>query len=155
MAKYNEVMELDPRMPYENIDKSIDNHSSSFNVGLVNLESNTETETTNTNIFDTLTWRQLLEITVGCMIMIYLVVKVKQFMKKRNNKKKLSKSVKMSELVKNATSPPSAPPPPPPPPPSFPTNFTIAIPPKKMPLNPVMQMIEYTPAITFPNRLYD
>ena len=39
MAKYNEVMEIEPRMPYENIDKSIDNHSSSFNVGLVNLKT--------------------------------------------------------------------------------------------------------------------
>ena len=95
-----------------------------------------------------------MEITIGCMIIIYLIVKVKQFLKKRNDKKKHSKSVQMSELVKNATSP-SAPPPPPPPAPPFPTNFTIAIPQKKMPLNPVMQMIEDTPAITFPNLLYD
>jgi len=155
MAKYNEVMGIEPKMPRENVDKSIDNHSSSFNLGLVNLENSSETETTTANIYANMTWRQILEITVGCMITIYLVVKIKQFMKKRNDKKKLSKSVKMSEIVKNATSIPSAPPPPPPPPTSFPTNFTIAIPPKKMPIAPLMQMIEDTPAITFPNRLYD
>ena len=158
MEKYNEVMALDPRMPYENIDKidkSIDNHSKSYNLGLVNLENTSESETTTANMYTNMTWRQLVELAVCCMILIYLIVKIKQFIKKRKNKKTISKSMKMSELVKNATSIPSAPPPPPPPPPSFPTNFTIAIPPKKLPIAPIMQMIEDTPAITFPNRLYD
>ena len=164
MKKYNEIMELDGRMPYDNIeeyqqglvDKSIDNHSKSYNLGLVNLENSSESETTTANIYANMTWKQILELVVCCMILIYLIVKIKQFIKKRKNKKTISKSVKMSELVKNATSIPSAPPPPPPPP--FPTNFTIAIPPKKMPvapLAPLMNIIEETPAISFPNRLYD
>jgi len=155
MSKYNEVMGIGQDTPNESVDKSIDNHSSSFNLGLVNLESSSETESTTANVYEELTWRQILEITVGCMITIYIIVKIKQFMKKRSNKRKLSKSVKMSEIVKNATSIPTAPPPPPPPPTPFPTNFTIAIPPKKLPLAPIMQMIDETPAITFPNRLYD
>ena len=154
MAKYNEILKIEPSMPYENIDKSIDNHSKNYNLGLVNLETSSESETTTANIYANMTWRQILEITVGCMIILYLIVKIKQFIKKRKNKKTISKSMKMSELVKNATSIPSAPPPPPPPP-AFPTNFTIAIPPKQMPMAPLMKMIEETPAITFPNRLYD
>ena len=82
MAKYNKIMELDPRMPYENINKSIDDHSSSFNVGLVDLENSSETETSNASFYESVTWRQLIEITIGCMIVIYLIVKVKKFLKK-------------------------------------------------------------------------
>ena len=145
--------------PEDSEDRSIDDHSNSVNFGLVNLESKSKSETSYETFYQGLGWKELIELVIGVMIIIYVAILVKRFLNKRKKKQKDTKSVKMSELIKRATQP-TAPPPPPLPPTPFPQSFSIAIPQAKMPpMDMTMKMLEDTSAkitpITFSSKLYD
>ena len=67
LQKYNDVMV----MPLPEAGKTIDDHSKTINLGLLNVETKSETATTNKFLVD-FNWKMMVEIAVGLLIILYV-----------------------------------------------------------------------------------
>ena len=86
---------------------TMDDHSSTYNVGLVNLNNKSESETENEYVG--LTFKEYVEIAFAILFIIYAGrFIVRHFIKKKKNAS-VKKKTKLKELVEEATSTPTAP----------------------------------------------
>ena len=68
LGKYDKMMGIQAVTPRDSEDRSIDDHSSSMNFGIVNLETKSESETSYVSFYKGIGWKQLVEIAIGVMI---------------------------------------------------------------------------------------
>ena len=122
IQKYYEVM----GMPLPEAGKpTIDDHSKTINLGLVNVDTKSETATSNKFMVD-FNWKMLVEIAVGLLIILYVTCRLVRYCKKKRQKSKMKKSSKLKEILQDANKP-TAPPENP-----FKQTFPVAIPTTKM-----------------------
>ena len=69
-GKYDKLMGIQTVTSEDSEDRSIDDHSSSMNFGLVNLETKSESETSYDNFYEGIGWKELVELAIGAMIVI-------------------------------------------------------------------------------------
>ena len=87
---------------------TLDDHSKTINLGLVNVD--TKEETTNNNQFMVdFNWKTFVEIAVGLLIILYVTRRLVRHLKQKKEKSKKKKSIKLKEIVQDANKP-TAPP---------------------------------------------
>ena len=87
---------------------SMDDHSSTYNVGLLNFDNKTESETENE--YTGLSTKEYIAIAVGIVIIIYAGRRIIRYINKNKKKKSAKKATVLKEIVEEATKPSTAPP---------------------------------------------
>ena len=85
---------------------TMDDHSSTYNVGLVNLNNKSKIEIENE--FIGLSFKEYIEIAVAILIIIYAARKLMRHFIKKKKKSSAKKKTELKELVEEATNAPTA-----------------------------------------------
>ena len=79
----------------------IEDKSQTYNVGLLNYESKEETTNNSTIDFD-FNWKVLVELTIGFLIVVYILKRLHRHCKSKKQKANRKKSIEMKELMKES-----------------------------------------------------
>ena len=99
LQSYYKVMGMPPQGPAASPGSETDDSSSNLNFGLVNIEEKTTVD--NNNNFYGLSVSDILEITIGFLLFLYLCRLVYRQIMRRRKQAKASKSLEMKEIVKS------------------------------------------------------
>ena len=87
---------------------TMDDHSSTYNVGLLNFDNKSESETENE--YTGLSTKEYIAIAIGILIVIYAGGRLIRYINKKKKKSSAKKATVLKEIVEEATKPPTAPP---------------------------------------------
>ena len=145
-------------MGYKNKDAhSMDDHSSTINLGLLNFDNKSESETENQ--FTGLTTKEYIAIAIGIILVAYAGRRLIRYINKNKKKSSAKKANVLKEIVEEATKPPTTSPTAPPQ--MMTTQFgppvtTVAIPQsQKKTIENAMIPINMSRLPIFSNNLYD
>ena len=101
LQSYYKVMGMPPQGPSGSPGSETDNSSKNLNFGLVNIEEKTTVD--NNNNFYGLSVSDILEVTIGFLLFLYICRIIYKRIMKRRKQARASKNLEMKEIVKSVT----------------------------------------------------